>query len=102
MKLKREDKVVMTVGRDKGKTGVITKVLPATAQVVVEGIGIVKRHTKPGGKNPRGGILEITRPVAANKVSLVCPACKQPTRVGYIIKGDNKERICRKCQAVVK
>lgn len=101
MKLRKGDTVVMTIGRDKGKTGKIEAVLPKTAQVVVDGLGVVKRHTKPSNKQPRGGILEITKPVAASKVALMCPSCKQPTRVGYLIKKDNKERICRKCQAVV-
>lgn len=102
MKLRKEDKVMVLAGRDRGKTGPITRVLPATEQVVVEGVNIAKRHTKPSNKNPRGGILEITKPLAAAKVALVCPNCKKPTRVGYEVKGKNKERVCRKCGSVVK
>ena len=102
MKLRRKDKVVMTVGRDKGKTGLITRILPAESKIVVEGLGLVKKHTKPSNRSPQGGILEVLRPVAASKVALICPNCQKPTRVGYVIKGDNKERICRKCQQVIK
>ncbi len=102
MKLRRDDKVIMTVGRDKGQSGKVLRVIPATAQVLVEGLGIVKRHTKPSTKNPRGGILEVTKPVSISKVALVCPNCKKPTRVGYSLKADHKERICRKCKVEVK
>jgi large subunit ribosomal protein L24 len=102
MKLRKGDEVIVLAGRDKGKKGSIGRVLPATSQVVVEGVNIAKRHTKPSDKNPRGGILEITKPMAASKVAYVCPSCKKPTRIGYVIKGDNKERICVKCKAVVK
>ena len=102
MKLKRKDKVVVLMGKDKGKTGEVTRVLPSESRVVVEGINIVKKHVKPSNKNPRGGILEIVKPILAGKVALVCPNCKKPTRVGYEVKNGNKERICRKCKAVVK
>ena len=102
MKLKRKDNVIMLAGRDKGKTGEIVRILPATNQIVAEGLGVVKRHTKPSNKVPRGGILEIAKPISASKVALVCPNCKQPTRIGYEINGENKERICRKCKAVVR
>lgn len=102
MKLRRKDTVMMMAGRDKGKTGEVSVVLPQADKVVVEGLGVIKRHTKPSSKHPRGGILEISKPVAVSKVQLVCPNCKKPTRIGYQVKDGNKERICRKCQAVVK
>jgi large subunit ribosomal protein L24 len=102
MKLKKADKVVMLAGRDKGKTGEVARVFPATGQVIVEGLNVVKRHTKPSNKIPKGGILEIAKPIQAGKVALICPSCKKPTRIGYDVTGKNKERICRKCKAMVK
>lgn len=102
MKLRKNDKVTVLAGREKGKTGEITRVLPKESTVVVEGIGIIKKHVKPSDKNPRGGILEITKPIDVSKVALICPNCKKATRIGYQINGDTKERICRKCKAVVK
>ena len=102
MRLRKGDKVVALSGRDQGKTGQVARVLPAEAAVIVEGLNTFKRHTKPSEKNPKGGILEITKPLAAGKVALICPHCKQPTRIGYEIKQDHKERICRKCKAQVK
>lgn len=101
MKLRKEDNVIVLAGRDKGKTGTVTRVLPAINQVVVDGVNIAKRHTKPSNKIPRGGILEITKPLPAGKVALICPSCKKPTRIGYQV-GKTKERICRKCNQVVK
>jgi large subunit ribosomal protein L24 len=94
MKLKRGDKVIVIQGRDKGKTSTITAVLPATGQVVVENLNIAKRHTKPSQKQPRGGILEITKPLAASKVMALDPTTGKPARIGYVVKADGtKERI---------
>ena len=94
MKLKREDNVVVILGRDKGKTGKVTMVIPAENKVVVEGINIVKRHTKPSSKNPRGGILELTKPINASKVMALDPASGLPARIGYSVKPDGtKERV---------
>jgi large subunit ribosomal protein L24 len=102
MKIKKDDKVIMLWGRDRGQTGQVTAVLPRTGQIVVEGLNVVKRHTKPSNRQPRGGILELPKPIPAGKVAMVCPSCKQPTRVGYAVKAKSKERICKKCQAVIK
>jgi large subunit ribosomal protein L24 len=94
MKLRLKDKVMMTVGRDKGKTGEVVKVLPKENQVVVEGINIVKRATKPSNKHPRGGILEITKPVNVSKVMAIDPTSGKPARIAYAVgKDGTKERI---------
>lgn len=94
MKLRRDDKVVVITGRDKGKTGAILAVLPKENKVVVENINVVKRHTKPSQKQPRGGILEITKPIDAAKVMVLDPHSGKPARIGYEIKPDgSKERI---------
>lgn len=94
MKLRKDDKVVVITGRDKGKTGKVTAVLPQTGMVVVENINVVKRHTKPSNKQPRGGILDITKPIHASKVMVLDPGSGKPARIGYEIKPDgSKERI---------
>jgi len=94
MKLRRDDKVLVLRGRDKGKIGTVLAVLPATHQVVVEHVGVIKRHTKPSQKNPRGGILEITKPIDASKVMVIDPTTDKPARIGYAVKPDGtKERI---------
>lgn len=94
MKLKRDDKVIVILGKDKGKTGTVMAVLPAENKVVVENINVVKRHTKPSNKIPRGGILDVTKPIDASKVMVLDPASGKPARIGYTVKEDGtKERI---------
>ena len=94
MKLAKGDKVIVITGRDKGKTGTVQSVLPKTGQVLVENINVVKRHTKPSTKTPRGGILEVTKPIDASKVMAIDPATGNPARIGYAMKADgSKERI---------
>ena len=94
MKLRKNDKVLVILGRDKGKTGTISAVLPKENKVVVENINMVKRHTKPSQKQPRGGILDVTRPINASKVMVLDPDSGKPARIGYEIKPDgSKERV---------
>ena len=94
MKLQRKDKVLVISGRDKGRSGTVSAVLPKTNQVVVDGINVVKRHTKPSQSNPKGGILEITKPIAASKVMVLDPSSGKPARIGYKQNKDGKkERI---------
>lgn len=94
MKLQKKDKVLITSGRDKGKTGTIMVVLPKTNQIVVEGINVAKKHTKPSQSNPQGGILEITKPISISKVMAIDPTSGRAARVGYKIgKDGKKERI---------
>lgn len=94
MKLAKGDKVIVITGRDKGKTGTISSVLPRTNQVVIEGINIAKRHTKPSSKVPRGGILEIAKPLDAAKVMAIDPTSGLPARIGYQFAADGtKERV---------
>jgi large subunit ribosomal protein L24 len=94
MKLRKDDKVIVILGRDKGKTGIVQAVLPRENKVVVENINVVKRHTKPTQKLPRGGILDVTKAIDASKVMVLDPASGKPARIGYEIKPDGtKERI---------
>jgi large subunit ribosomal protein L24 len=94
MKLRKDDQVVVVLGRDKGKTGKVTAVLPAENKVVVENINVIKRHTKPSKKQPRGGILDVTMPIHASKVMVIDPGSGKPARIAYEIKPDgSKERI---------
>jgi len=94
MKLRKEDKVVVITGRDKGKSGAVLAVLPKENKVVVENVNVIKRHTKPSQKQPRGGILEITKPIDASKVMVLDPHSGKPARIGFETKPDgSKERI---------
>ena len=100
--IRRNDNVVVTAGRDRGKQGRVLKVVPDRNRVVVEGVNIIKRHTRPNPqRNIKGGIVEREASLHASNVQLVCPACGKPTRIGHSTQGDRKVRVCRKCEGVV-
>jgi len=103
MKILKNDKVYVIKGKDRGKSGSVTRVLAKDGGVVVAGINLAKKAVKPSKKNTTGGIVEITRPVPMSNLALVCPSCGKPARVGYAVAKDGKKtRICKKCNAVVK
>lgn len=103
MKIKKNDKVYITSGKDKGKTGEVSKVLTSSNKVIVTGINLVKKAVKPSKKQAAGGIIEIAKPLPVSNVALVCPKCGKPTRIGISIAKDGKKaRLCKKCQAIVK
>ena len=101
MKLHVGDEVVVTAGKDKGKKGKIDRVLPTTSKVAVAGVNMYKRHKKGDGKVRQAGIIDIVRPLSVANVSLVCPKCKLATRVGFVVKGDKKSRVCKKCEQLI-
>lgn len=101
MKLKKGDQIIVTVGKDKGKKGKVEKVFPKAARVFVPGINIVKKHEKKRDEQYPGGIIEVVKPITMGKIALLCPKCGKPTRVGYRIVKNVKERICRKCEQVI-
>lgn len=97
MKIKRNDKVFVEVGKDRGKTGIVKRVLKDSGKIVVQGISVAKKHVKPKGKEKVGGIVETERPINASNVMIVCPSCNKTSRVGYKVTEKTKERICKKC-----
>jgi large subunit ribosomal protein L24 len=101
--IRKNDNVVVTTGKDSGKRGRVLKVLPAKNRLIVEGVNIIKRHTRPNPqRNIKGGIVEREASVHASNVQLVCPECGKMTRVGRRVLGDGRKvRICRKCEGVV-
>lgn len=101
MKIKKNDTVQIILGKDRGRTGKVLTVFGKEGKALVEGVNVYKRHIrKMGGRE--GGILDLNKPVNISNMALVCPSCKQVTRVGYKINGEEKMRICRKCQEVLK
>jgi len=101
MKIRIGDEILVTAGKDKGKKGKIDKVLPTISKVVVAGINMYKRNSKGNGKVKQAGIIDIVRPISVANISLVCPKCKLPTRVGFVLKGDKKTRVCKKCEQII-
>ena len=102
MRLHRDDTVLVTKGRDRGKQGRVQQVFSDNGKVLVEGVNVVKRHTKPSGAVRQGGIIQKELPVRVSNVVLVCVHCTRPTRVGYRTLTDGtKARTCKKCQEVI-
>jgi large subunit ribosomal protein L24 len=100
--IRKNDTVVITTGKDRGKKGRVLRVIPDKNRLVVEGSNIRKRHTKPNPqRNIKGGIVEREGAVDVSNVQLVCPECGKMTRIGHRVDGDRKVRICRKCEGVV-
>ncbi|MBE3574795.1 MAG: 50S ribosomal protein L24 [Firmicutes bacterium] len=97
MHVKKNDTVKILSGKDRGKTGKVLQVLPAERRVVVEGINIIRRHTRPSRENPQGGVVERPAPLAASKVMVICPSCNEPTRVGWSRGEEGAARVCAKC-----
>lgn len=97
MKLLKGDLVTVEIGKDKGKTGKVIRVLTKEGKVTVEGLNQFKRHIKARVQGQKSEIVTITKPMNVSKVALICPSCKKKTRVGYVIEKSEKLRICRKC-----
>ena len=96
--VKKDDRVLVLTGKDKGKEGKIIEAQPKKLRVVVEGVNKVKRHTKPSQKNAQGGIIVKEAPVSVSNVMLICPTCKKATRIKKNRLADGKfVRACVKC-----
>jgi len=102
MKIKRGDNVIVLTGRDKGKKGSVLRVLRAESRVVVQGVNMVKRHTRPSAAQT-GGIVEKEAPIHASNVAHVDPADGKPTRVGFkfLEDGQRKVRFARRSGEVI-
>jgi large subunit ribosomal protein L24 len=101
MKIKKDDKVVVLAGKDKGKQGKVLAADPKGGKVTVEGVNVATKHQKPRGQNQEGGIIKIETPIYVSKVQLVCPKCGKGTRVGYKLADGKKVRVCKKCGAEI-
>ena len=103
LKIRKGDEVMVIGGKDRGKRGRVQEVRPADLTVIVAGVNVAKRHTKPNpSKNAKGGIIDQPMPLSLGKVMVVCPHCGKPTRVAHRTDGDTKERLCKRCgEAIV-
>ena len=101
MNIKRDDKVIVLSGKDKGKTGKVLVADPKALKVIVEGVNVATKHQKAQKKGQDGGILKIETPIYVSKVQLVCPKCGKGTRVAYKIVDGKKVRVCKKCGAEI-
>ncbi len=98
MNIKKGDKVKVLSGKDKGKEGTVLRSVPAKQRVVVEKVNMIKKALRPTQQNPQGGISTIEAPIHVSNVMLVCPECKQATRVSKRSNDEGKSvRVCKKC-----
>ncbi|MCK1995249.1 50S ribosomal protein L24 [Peribacillus muralis] len=95
MHVKKGDKVVVISGKDKGKQGTILAAYPKQNRVLVEGINIVKKHSKPSQLNPQGGIISREAAIHVSNVMPLDPKSGKPTRVGYKIENGKKVRVAK-------
>jgi large subunit ribosomal protein L24 len=101
MKLKKGDNVKILSGKDRGKTGVILKAFPVGEKIMIDGLNVFKKRSKPRKQGEKGQIVAVSRPMPASKVMLICPTCKSPTRIGGRTEANRKVRFCKKCKAIL-
>lgn len=100
-KIKKGDKILMLIGKDKGKQAKVLSVFPKTGKIVAEEMNIKKRHDSPKRQGQKGKIVDIQAPFDISKAMLICPKCDKPTRAGYKVVSGGKSRICKKCKAEI-
>lgn len=101
MKIRTGDNVKILSGKDRGKTGKVLKVFSKENKATVEGLNLVKRHTKPRRQGEKGQRVSIPAPINISNLMLVCPKCSKAARVGYKVNADNKFRVCKKCKSEI-
>jgi large subunit ribosomal protein L24 len=102
MQIKKNDTVLVTTGKEKGKRGRVIAVYPGENRVLIEKLNMIKRHTKPTQQLRQGGIVEKEAPISAANVKLVCNKCDKPTGISRKAQADGKRvRVCRACEATL-
>ena len=100
MNVRKNDKVVVLSGKDKGKQGEVLRAMPAEGKVVVQGVSVATKHQKARKQGAESSIIKVETPIYACKVMVVCPKCSKPTRVAHKVGADGKKvRVCKHCGA---
>jgi len=99
--VRKGDTVYILTGKDAGKRGKVIQAIPSKRKVIVEGINVVKRHSRPTKAMPQGGIVEKEAPIDSSNVMLVCGKCNKPTRVAKKIVDNRRYRACKKCGEII-
>ena len=99
---KKDDKVTIIIGEDKGKMGKIVRIFPRKMQVIVEGVNFLKKHSKPTQKSPQGGIIKQEGVLHISNIRLICNKCNKPTAIRRErIKEGKRVRVCKKCGEII-
>jgi large subunit ribosomal protein L24 len=97
-RIKRDDMVFVTSGKEKGKRGQVYKVLPKHQRIIVQGLNMVKRHQRQRDERTPAGIIEQEGPIHVSNVRLICRSCEKAVKVSYRVRNDGvKVRVCRSC-----
>ncbi len=102
MKIRKEDNVLVITGKDKGKKGKVRFVFPRKNRVLIEGVNMIKTHSRARQQVKQAGLIEREAPIALSNVMLICTRCNKPARIGYKILDDGRKvRICRSCKEAI-
>jgi large subunit ribosomal protein L24 len=102
MRIRKDDTVVIIAGKDRGKRGKVRRALPAEDRVIVEGLNMIKRHSRARRATRQAGIIELEAPISVSNVMLICSKCGKPARICFRLLDDGKKvRICNSCQEVI-
>jgi large subunit ribosomal protein L24 len=100
MRIRKGDQVIVRSGKYRGQRSEVVRALPTEGKVILEGVNVAKRHSKPARGNQQGGIIDKFMPVPVASVSLLCKSCGEPTRIGMTFDDTGRKvRVCRKCGA---
>lgn len=102
MKIRKNDTVLVIAGKDKGKKGKVRKSIPQEQKVVVEGVNMIKRHSRARRAARQAGIIEMEAPLHVSNVMFICGKCNKPSRIGFRFLDDGRKvRVCRSCGEVI-
>lgn len=102
MQIKKNDTVLVTAGKEKGKRGRVIAVYPRENRILIEKLNMIKRHTRPNQQLRQGGIVEKESPMSAANVKLICAKCDKPTSIARKAQGDGaRVRVCKACDATL-
>ena len=102
MRIRKDDTIVIITGKDRGKKGKVRRAFPNADRVVVEGLNMIKRHSRARRATRQAGIIELEAPIHVSDVMLICNKCGNPTRVNFRLLDDGKKvRVCNSCREVI-
>ncbi len=102
LKIRKNDKVKVLSGKDKGKTGKVLRIDPSRDSAIVEGVNFVTKHARKTRQEDKGGIQHKESPLSVSKLQVICKGCNRPVRVGFdVLKDGSKVRFCKKCNEVL-
>lgn len=102
MRIHKNDQVLVTTGKDRGKKGRVMKVYASESKLLIEKINYAKVAVRKSQTNPQGGVIQMEKKISASNVKLICPRCSKPTRVSYTLLADGtKQRACKLCRELL-